>query len=269
MGDYLGTWPHTPLSEHGSFPLDPMLADFPGMDGTADHLLQSVTEPGLVDHTSAATAETIHPAATSRYPQYLDKACSSSGSSSGRSNSGSAASTTSTSDGSLDMFGYQSMALGHGMDTGDSSMAAASPYTCSSAQSMRPVSTPRSHPRSGNSNRSRASPMDSGACTPYYHEEACQPSHHNHHTSSAAGSCCCPHTAGGSKEHGRQRSIIRPLDMESLYMQGLVVEPSDCGDGVTIRLQPTPGAEGGRANLVAFMIQRDDQAYRMDHDGHQ
>jgi hypothetical protein len=63
--------------------------------------------------------------------------------------------------------------------------------------------------------------------------------------------------------------------MESLYIHGLVVEPSDGGDGVTIRLPPS-ATDGRATNLVAFMIQRDanglgnsnNQAYRTDHDGH-
>jgi hypothetical protein len=43
--------------------------------------------------------------------------------------------------------------------------------------------------------------------------------------------------------------------MNSLFMQGLVVEPAEGGDGVTIRLKPPVG--DGRATVVAFMIQSD------------
>jgi hypothetical protein len=119
--------------------------------------------------------------------------------------------------------------------------------------------------------------MESGACSPY-------------HEAPHRSSCCCntgsttpdysgrgsPHPSAGGKEHERQRSLIRPLDnLESLYIQGLVVEPSDCGDGVTIRLPPS-ATDGRATNLVAFMIQRDanglgnsnNQAYRTEHDGH-
>ncbi|KAK4153967.1 hypothetical protein C8A00DRAFT_33299 [Chaetomidium leptoderma] len=140
--------------------------------------------------------------------------------------------------------------------------------------------------------------METSTSSSSYNEGGHPASASSHRSPTSAPSWCCYKSGGGhhaadmtsgfsvrggphahaGKEHERQRTSIQPLDMDSLYTQGqllhhgLVVQPSECGDGVTIRLQPT--AANARASLVAFMIQHDpsplggNQACRMDHDGH-
>jgi len=103
-----------------------------------------------------------------------------------------------------------------------------------------------------------ASPHRSPTSSPWC---SCKPADGSHTALASDVSVRGARHAGNEPEYERQRTLIRPLDMDSLYTQGhflhqgLLVGPSDCGDGVTIRLQPT--ATSGRASLVAFMIQRE------------
>jgi len=136
--------------------------------------------------------------------------------------------------------------------------------TCSTSSSYNEAG----HPASASCRRSPTSAPSWCCCKPG--------SHHAADITSGFSERGGSHPAG--KEHERQRTFIQPLDLDSLYTQGhvlrqgLVVQPSECGDGVTIRLQPT--AANARASLVAFMIQHepsppsDNQACRMDHDSH-
>lgn len=123
------------------------------------------------------------------------------------------------------------------------------------------------------SSSSHHSPMSSPWC-------ACKPSGSSHAPVAADLSIREARHIGNELEYERQIAIIRPPDMNSTYThwhfphQGLVVEPSDYGDGVTIRVQPN--ATSGLAGLVAFMIQQvpapngatsNNQPYELDYDG--
>jgi hypothetical protein len=272
MVDYLNVLPNTPGSDHDAFAgfshaqVDAWGSDFASMGVAPEHLMQPVSEHGL-DH-AGATAEAARAASVSCCPQHH-----------GESGGGGC-----TSPGSCDPFAYPSMPLGPeimrhsrggAMGTGDS--------TPSDSPTLKPYmfggSTQR--PRSGSrlnsygtkdlyhddDNSGRASPFSShgrvqtgaGACGSY-HEAS-------HRSPTSAPWCHCKTGANHADysvrghEHQRQRTLIQPIDMDSLYTQGhflhqgLLVEPSDSGDGVTIRLQPN--AANGRASLVAFMIQHD------------
>jgi hypothetical protein len=229
MGDYLNVWPHTPLSDHGSIassahnPMD-TFTDFSTMDSVTDPMLQSLPEPGL-DQTG--TTETVIPSAMgSPFPQFM-KCASPSSSSTTSSNGGSTSTVSSTSSaattvGGHDMFAFQPMGLGiaqPGMGTGD--------LGCGHRQASRPGTAAR---------------LTLCGNTPH---DACR------YPSPPPSHCCCP----SPREQDRPRCVVQPLDMNSLFMQGLVVEPAEGGDGVTIRLKPPVG--DGRATVVAFMIQSD------------
>lgn len=88
----------------------------------------------------------------------------------------------------------------------------------------------------------------------------CKPSGNSHATVPTDLTVCGTRHIGNELEYERQTAMMRPLDVGSLCThwhfshQGFVVESSNCGDGVTIRLQPN--APSGRAGLVVFMIPR-------------
>ena len=299
MGDYLGVMPHTPGSDHDPFvgfthgQVDAWGSDFSGMGVVPDHLLHSVPEHSL-DLAGMKAEMAVTPSA-SCHPQHH----------------GESSSSSCSSNGSSETCVYPSMPLGpdvmrhtrgHTMATGDST----------------PTDSPTLKPFTFGSNTQRLCPAPSrlnaygnkdlydaehhpGRTAPFSNHarlhmgtSTCGGYHETSHRSQTSVPWCCPkavsdYTAtpsdfsvrGGShggQEHQRQRTLIQPIDMDSLYAQGhfhhqgLVVEPNDCGDGVTIRLPPN--ATNGRASVVAFMIQHDpnplgdNQGCRMDLDSH-
>ncbi|KAL1836127.1 hypothetical protein VTJ49DRAFT_5552 [Mycothermus thermophilus] len=228
MGDYLGVWPHTPLSDHGSLTgssnaMDTFGTDF-NMDApAADHMLQPISEPAGMDP-SGTTAETVLPAAVvSPFAQF-----------------GKSGSTNTSNNGGHNMFSFhQPLTLG----TGDFNLC-----THRQQQRLSPAATPRLSP-----------------CGSSVHGATRHDTFHSYPTPPPSHYCGCssspsPSSASSvSNEHQHGRCVVRPLDAESLYLQGLVVEPCDGGDGVTIRL-PGSGVGDGKATVVAFMIQRDGTA---------
>ena len=299
MGDYLGVMPHTPGSDHDPFvgfthgQVDAWGSDFSGMGVVPDHLLHSVPEHSL-DLAGMKAEMAVTPSA-SCHPQHH----------------GESSSSSCSSNGSSETCVYPSMPLGpdvmrhtrgHTTATGDST----------------PTDSPTLKPFTFGSNTQRLCPAPSrlnaygnkdlydaehhpGRTAPFSNHarlhmgtSTCSGYHETSHRSQTSVPWCCPkavsdYTAtpsdfsvrGGShggQEHQRQRTLIQPIDMDSLYAQGhfhhqgLVVEPNDCGDGVTIRLPPN--ATNGRASVVAFMIQHDpnplvdNQGCRMDLDSH-
>ncbi len=260
------------------------------MPVVSEHLLHPVLEHSM--GLAGTTVETVVSPSTSCCSQHH----------------GESSSSCCSSNGSSETCVYPSMPLGpdvtrhtrgHSMATGDSTPTDSptlKPFTFgSNTQKLRP---PTSRLNAyGNKDlyeaehhHGRTSPfsrlqMATGTCSSY---------HETPHRNQTSAPWCCSKPSGGytaispdfpahggshgGQGHQRQRTLIQPIDMDSLYAQGhfhhqgLVVEPSDSGDGVTIRLQPN--ATNGRASLVAFMIQHDpsplgdNQGCRMDLDGH-
>ncbi|KAL2018203.1 hypothetical protein VTK56DRAFT_1176 [Thermocarpiscus australiensis] len=315
MGDYLGIWPHTPPpgSDHDSFAglshgqVKAWDSGFPSMDSAADGLLQPVPEHSLRQH-AGTSAETVRSSPVSCCPQHhgTGSRINSNSSSTGDGNNNTFAYPPPS-------LGPDAVrhSRGHAMDTSDPASPASpnlEPFTFgNTTPSLHPV-TSRLHLRRNNdaySDDSSSGKTSLFSSQPRLQMEASTSSSCNEagrpasascrrSPTSAASWCCCNsgghHAAdttsgfsvrGGShagKEHERPRTLIQPLDMDSLFTQGhlvhqgLVVQPSECGDGVTIRLQST--AANARASLVAFMIQHDPsplndkQACGMDHDSH-
>lgn len=289
MGDYLGIWPHTPPPgpDHDPFAglshgqVKAWDSSFPSLDCPQQHGDGSSSTNGNGSSTGDANNNTFtYPPPTSLGP---DTMCHSRG---------------------------QSMDTG---DTASPASPNLEAFTLGNTTPSLHPGTPRLHMRRNNdsysddgsfgklplfSNHPRLR-MDTGTSNSY--NEASHPASASCRRSptSAPSWCCCNSgghhaadtTSGFSvrarsrshtgKEHERPRTSIQPLDLDSLYTQGhvvhqgLVVQPSECGEGVTIRLPPTTA--NARASLVAFMIQHepspltplnDKQACRMDHDSH-
>ena len=271
--NYLNVLPTTPGSEHDPFAgfshgqVDAWGSDFTSMGVVPDQLMHVAPEHGL-EH-AATTAKTARSASVSCCPQHH----------------GDSSSNGCASPGSGEPFASPSMPLGpeimrhtwgNTMGTGDLTPADSptlKPFTFGGNAQRQLPATSRLNSY-GNKDlyhdddaSGRASPFsnharEAGSCGSY-HEAT-------HRSPTSAPWCHCKTMScdfsvrGGSHEgheHQRQRTLIQPIDMESLYTQGhflcqgLVVEPSDSGDGVTIRLQPN--AANRRASLVAFMIQHD------------
>ena len=299
MGDYLGVLPHTPGSDHDPFvgfshgQVDAWGSDFPGMPVVPDHLLHPVPEHSL--DLAGTTAETVVSPSASCCPQHH----------------GESSSSSCSSNGSSETCVYPPMPLGpdvmrhtrgHTMATGDSTPTDSptlKPFTFSSnTQRLRP---PTSRLNAYGNKDFYDAEHHPGRTSPFLNQarlqmgtSTCNGYHETSHRNQTSAPWCCSKPGGGytaiapdfsvrggshgGQEHQRQRTLVQPIDMDSLYAQGsfhhqgLVVEPNDCGDGVTIRLQPN--ATNGRASLVAFMIQHDpnplgdNQGCRMDLDGH-
>jgi hypothetical protein len=279
MVEYLNVLPTTPGSEHDPFArfphsqVDAWGSGFASIGVVPDHLMQVAPEHGL-EHT-ATTAKTARSASVSCYPQHL----------------GDSSRNGCASPGSGEPFAYPSMPLGPEI------MCHARGNTMGRGD-LTPADSPTLKPFMFGGNAQRQLPatskLNSYGNKGLYHDDdasgrasqfsnhargagPCGSFHEATHRSPASAPWCHCKTGGshaampcdfsvrggshGGHEHQRQRTLIQPIDMESVYIQGhflrqgLVVESSNSGDGVTIRLQPN--AANGRASLVAFMIQHD------------
>ncbi len=282
MVDYLNVMPTTPGSDNDPFAgfshahVDGWGSDFGSMGVVPEHLMQPVPEHAL-DQVERARSASV-------------SCCSQ--------HHGESSSNGCASPGGSDPFGYTTMPLGpeimrHGrgnvMGTSDSTPTDSptlKPFMFgSNSQRQRPAASRLNTYGSKDlyhdeDNSGRTSPFPGhgrvqsgpGSCGGY-HEAS-------HRSPTSAPWCHCkpgsshgsmtPDYSARSHEHQRQRTLIQPIDMDSLYTQGhfmhqgLLVEPSDSGDGVTIRLQPN-AAGNSRASLVAFMIQHDAKPLNDNH----
>ncbi len=234
VGDYLNIMPHTPGSDQDTFTgygqADAWSSDFTSMGAVTDHhVLHSVSEHSM-EHASTACGSVRSTAAISCCAQHHGEAS----------------------------MGHGGDRMRHGrrstLSTGDSTRAGSptlKPYTFgNNTQRLRSATSSCYDDDDGHS--SHCGNYRSQTSTPWY-------SRKSGNSGYAADYSARGGPYSGGSEH---RTMIQPLDMDSLYTQGhflhqgLLVEPSDCGDGVTIRLQPN--AANSRASLVAFMIQQHD-----------
>ncbi|KAK4139724.1 uncharacterized protein C8A04DRAFT_32797 [Dichotomopilus funicola] len=286
---------------------------FPSMDSATDGLLQPVPEHSLRQHAGTSTGETVRSSPVSYRPQHHGDGGSSSSTGDGNNNTFAYPPTPIGPDAICHSRGH-SMDVGDPASPAPPASPNLDSFTLgNTTPSLHPV-TPRLLLRRNNdvysddgssgkaslfSNHHPRLQMETGASNSYNEAGHLASASCRRSPTSAPSWCCCisgghhaaDTTSGFSvrgrsqshagKEHERPRTSIQPLDMDSLYTQGhvvhrgLVVQPSECGDGVTIRLQPT--AANARASLVAFMIQHDPapltplndkQPCRMDHDSH-
>ncbi|KAL2132509.1 hypothetical protein VTI74DRAFT_3728 [Chaetomium olivicolor] len=280
MSDYLGIWSQTPESDRHSSagPTDcPLGSDLSCMDVTQEHpFLQPVNEPNL-EHGSTTTTEAGVGESLSPCLQHHGEG-----------------GNRSSNSGNNIALSYPSLSLGSesARHTADQTMdkraspvfPAVSPspshFTFGSDTQRPHTGTSRSVPYSNRDGYSGDHspeepysfsvdlrlPMETGNS-----HQWCRPATALSYQSQGPPARCCCKSAGdpaaapsfsvhSNPNQDRQGTPLQLLEIPSLQtqrqpLQGLVVEPSDSGDGLTIKLQPA--AMNGRTSLVAFVIQCD------------